>query len=144
MKKSVTKLIANILSVVLLVVLCLNFSSFLGERINGISSLLASASSPDSIFTDKKSNISADNSKPKTDNTTTASDDARQAMHAIIPKDSDGDSKITDTPADIKKLMSAEKKRPGNSPGGYHDQAYRRRLLFECCYYCIMEMCEIS
>ena len=88
MKKSVTKLIANILSVVLLVVLCLNFSPFLGERINGISSLLASASSPDSILTDKKSNISADNLKPKTDNTTTASDDARQAMHAIILKDS--------------------------------------------------------
>ena len=126
MKKSVTKLIANILSVVLLVVLCLNFSPFLGERINGISSLLASASSPDSILTDKKSNISADNLKPKTDNTTTASDDARQAMHAIIPKDSDGDSKITETPADIKKLMSAEKKKISKSKaiGKTSEQAY--------------------
>ncbi len=107
MKKDVTVLSINIISILLALFLAFNFAPSMTTEITALTKGVAAVFNP--VSAAKKITSASNDKNKKSDNTNTTTQEAQQVMR-ITGKDSDLYSDITETPADIAKLMSQEEK----------------------------------
>lgn len=123
MKKDIITLTVNILSIITVFALIVNFTPDILGGIRAFNKGVAYVFNP--IVLAQKFTTSEDNKIGKSDNTITATQEARQVMR-ITGKDSNLYSDIKDTPADIAKLMSDAEKNIKNEKvkGKTSEEAY--------------------
>lgn len=123
MKKDVTVLSINIISILLALFLAINFAPSMTTEITALTKGVAAVFNP--VSAAKKITSASDDKNKKSDNTNTTTQEAQQVMR-ITGKDSDLYSDITETPADIAKLMSQEEKTIKNEKvkGKTSEEAY--------------------
>ncbi|MGN0533565.1 MAG: stage II sporulation protein P [Eubacterium sp.] len=123
MKKDVTVLSLNILSILLALFLAFNFAPSMTTEITVLTKGVAAVFNP--VSAAKKITSASDDKNKKSDNTNSTTQEAQQVMR-ITGKDSDLYSDITETPADIAKLMSREEKTIKNEKvkGKTSEEAY--------------------
>ncbi|MCH5316173.1 MAG: stage II sporulation protein P [Eubacterium sp.] len=124
MKKDIITLSVNIISIVMVFVLVVNFTPNIKNGIREFSKGVVYAFNPLPLA--EKFTKAEDNKSDKTDNTNTTTREAQQVMRRITGKDSDLYSDIKDTPADIAKLMSNAEKTIKNEKvkGKTSEEAY--------------------
>ncbi len=111
MHREIKSLIITLGCIVLSFAAILNVLPKISPFVQKVDYCMAVVASPVAAAEKQKAKFSLDNVDNSADNTTTTSkkNDAKEAMNRITTKDSNDNSNIKETPADIAKLMNAEK-----------------------------------
>ena len=110
MKKQIIAFISNVVIIFGCVGIVTNVSPYFKNEISSFSSSVVGLANPGDSIDNAKSKISDYINDDQSNNTTTRVEKTVPAMNAIGSKDSDDDCDITETPADIAKLMKKAKK----------------------------------
>lgn len=110
MKKQIIAFISNVVIIFGCVGIVTNISPYFKNEISSFSSSVVGLANPGDSIDNAKSKISDYINDDQSNNTITRVEKTVPAMNAIGSKDSDDDCDITETPADIAKLMKKAKK----------------------------------
>lgn len=110
MKKQLLIMLLNTIILFGCVGIFVNMTPLFVNQISFVTKGLITLSSPDKLNDNIKSKFSSYISDKDEDNTNTPTQESKETMNAISSKDSNDNSDITETPADIAKLMESAKK----------------------------------
>lgn len=110
MKKQVLIMFLNSIIIFGTVGIIFNFSPFYTNQISQIGICAVRLSNPVALISTQKEKLTSYIADDLSDNNTTRSQEEAPVMKTIGSKDSDDDCDITETPSDIKKLMTKAKK----------------------------------
>ena len=126
MKKQLVIFISNVIIIFGCIGIAVNFMPVISPYLSFVAVKLVRLSSPDYFINEIKTDFS--NNNPKHDvNNTTAPYEEKEVMNVIGSEDSDDGYSLTETPADVKKLMKQAKKAK-NKPkakGKTSEEAYQ-------------------
>ncbi|MGN0527982.1 MAG: stage II sporulation protein P [Eubacterium sp.] len=127
MKKQALIILFNTIILFGCVGIFINVSPYLSSQINTAAVFLLKSSSPEIVKEEAQSKIASYKTDDTDNNTNTSSGESSQVMKSVSSEDSKDDSKITDTPADIAKLMEQAKKttKKSDSIGKTSEEPYQ-------------------